>query len=105
MSKRWLSRWTASGPDNVLRFQRVRWIPKPHFLWEGIGVEPINQTFAPTRDDPGLWVMDMRVDKPGQNKLFTVLRHLRVWMCGLQRGRIAYGFNLSRHGSRHHRSC
>ena len=39
--------------------------------------------------------MDMRVDKPGQNKLFTVLRHLRVWMCGLQRGRIAYGFNLT----------
>ena len=55
-------------------------IGKAHFLGKGVGVQPINQPLAPTRDDRGLRVMHMGIDKARTDQRLPVVDDLGLWI-------------------------
>ena len=65
-------------------FTRIIRIAKAHFLGEGIAVQPVDQPFAPARDDRGLRVMGMGIDETGHDDLVAVVFHAGFWRGGAQ---------------------
>ena len=59
-------------------------IAKAHFFWESIGLEPIDQPFAPRGDDARLRVMGMGVDEARNNQALAVVGDGGVWMGAAQ---------------------
>ena len=73
---------------------RVNCIGEPHFLGECIGVQPVDQTLAPTGDDRGLGVMHMRIHKPRHDQVLPVIGHLCLGIGQTHRVRIARVQNM-----------
>ncbi len=69
-------------------------IIKSHLFGKGIGVEPVNQPFAPTGNDRGLRIMHMAIDKAGADQFGAVIPHLRLRMLCRQRGRRPHGIDF-----------
>ena len=48
-------------------------VTEAHFLREGVGVQPIDQPFAPAGDDRGLGIMHVGVYEPGQDQAVAII--------------------------------
>mmetsp|Transcript_23745 Transcript_23745/g.42565 ORF Transcript_23745/g.42565 Transcript_23745/m.42565 type:complete len:294 (-) Transcript_23745:56-937(-) len=53
-------------------FSRIAWIAKPRLFGKRIGVQPVNEPFAPRRDHRGLRIVSMGINESGQDQFVAV---------------------------------
>ncbi|AEM41623.1 hypothetical protein KVU_1784 [Ketogulonicigenium vulgare WSH-001] len=66
-------------------------VGKACLLGEGIGVQPVDQPFAPAGDNAGLRVMHMGVDEPGRDQRVAIIGDLRIRVAGAEAIRLIHG--------------
>ena len=74
----------------------IVWIGQAHFLGEGIGVEPVDQSFAPTGDDGCLRIVRVGIDETWAKQRIAIIVNCRLGMRGSQRRGCADGSDLAR---------
>ena len=75
----------------ICRAAGVTWIVEPCFFWESVGVQPIDQLFAPAGDDACLGVVHVCVNKSGADQGVAVVCYFGLRMGRAQDRAIADG--------------